>query len=76
LNAAAPTIRSIVLRSIYLDQEGTAENVQIGGTGGLSRCVLQDSLFADTTLPSGNRSEPGRCELSFTSLAGVDFKVT
>jgi hypothetical protein len=64
-NSAAPTIGSIVPQSIYLDQEGTANNVQISGSGFLPGCVLHDSLFGDTTLPSGTDPSQIAANLSF-----------
>jgi len=64
-NSAAPTIGSIVPQSIYLDQEGAANNVQISGSGFLPGCVLHDSLFGDTTLPSGTDPSQIAANLSF-----------
>jgi hypothetical protein len=64
-SSAVPTIGSIVPQSIYLDQEGTANNVQISGSGFLPGCVLHDSLFGDTTLPSGTNPSQIAVNLSF-----------
>jgi hypothetical protein len=64
-SGGGPTISSIAPQSIYLDQEGTANNVQIRGSGFLPGCVLHDSLFGDTTLPSGTDPSQIAVNLSF-----------
>lgn len=64
-NSATPTIASIVPQSIYLDRESTANNVEIRGSGFLPGCVLHDSLFGDTTLPSGTDPSQIAANISF-----------
>jgi hypothetical protein len=65
--SGGPTISSIVPQSIYLDsvQQGTSTNVQINGSGFLPGCTLRDSLFGDTTLPSGSNPNQIVLNLSF-----------
>jgi hypothetical protein len=64
-SGGGPTISSIAPQSIYLDQEGTANNVEVRGSGFLPGCVLHDSLFGDTTLPSGTDPSQIAANLSF-----------
>lgn len=64
-SSAGPTIGSIFPQSIYLDQEGAVNKVQINGSGFLPGCVLHDSLFGDTTLPSASNPNQIVVDLSF-----------
>jgi hypothetical protein len=65
--SGSPTISAIDPQTIYLDmyQQGAANNVQINGSGFLPGCVLHDSLFGDTTLPSGTNPNQIVVSLSF-----------
>jgi hypothetical protein len=64
-SSAGPTIGSIFPQSIYLDQQGVANNIQINGSGFAPGCVLHDSLLGDVTLPSGTNPNQIIANLSF-----------
>jgi hypothetical protein len=64
-NGAGPVISGIVPQSVYLDAEGSVNNVEINGSGFAAGCVLHDSLFGDATLAAGTNPNQIVVNLSF-----------